>query len=142
MHNFAKHARARRTSTRLLTPLLLACMLGLSPAAAFAEKAPAIQIWRGEQLGYFAGHYFPVSVGKKSKPTPTGRYTVKKKVVDYWSKKYDAPMPYSIFFTDAHALHAGDLSTRSRGCIRLDRNTAAWLYHYARSGKTKVIIHP
>lgn len=143
MLHFRKHAHRSPCWTRFLSPPLLAISLMLlSPGEAMAEKAPSIQIWRSKQVGYFAGHYFPVSVGKKSKPTPVGSFTVKRKVIDYWSKKYDAPMPYAIFFTDAHALHAGDLSTRSRGCIRLERQTAAWLYRYARTGKTKVIIHP
>jgi len=142
MPYFPKQARLFSCWRRLLPPLLLVPMLLLNPTADAAEKTPSIQIWRSKQVGYFAGYYFPVSVGKKSKPTPVGSFTVKRKVIDYWSKKYDAPMPYAIFFTDAHALHAGDLSTRSRGCIRLERQTAAWLYRYAKPGKTKVIIHP
>lgn len=104
--------------------------------------APTIEIWKSEQVGRFAGYVFPVSVGSSTKPTPTGKYTVKKKVVDYWSKKYDRPMPYSVFFTDAHAIHSGDLYTPSKGCIRVDRSVAPWLYSYAKPGKTKVVIYP
>lgn len=106
------------------------------------STADTIEIWKSRQLGYYDGYYFNVAIGNNSTPTPTGTFRVKKKVVDYWSKKYDRAMPYAIFFTDAHAIHRGDLSTRSHGCIRVDPQTAPWLYYYARTGKTRVVIHP
>jgi len=111
-------------------------------SVAFAAENPPIYIWKGERMGYFAGQYFAVSVGLDTNPTPTGKYTVKKKVADYWSKKYDRAMPYSVFFTEAHAIHSGDLYTPSKGCIRVDRSVAPWLFAWAQSGKTKVIIYP
>lgn len=127
----------------ILTTALVVAVSGASTLfAASASKYPAIIIWKSERMGYFNGHYFPVSIGHSGNPTPTGRYTVKKKVVDYWSKKYDRAMPYSVFFTDAHAIHSGDLTTPSKGCIRVDRAVAPWLFSWAQAGKTRVIIHP
>ncbi len=104
--------------------------------------APTIDIWKGQQIGHFGGYYFPVSVGKSSNPTPTGSYTVKKKSKDYVSFKYKLPMPYSVFFTDAHAIHSGDVSTASRGCVRVPRPVAQWLFYYSQPGKTNVVVHP
>ncbi len=110
--------------------------------AAAASASSPIYIWKGKKLGYHDGYYFPVSIGKPSTPTPTGRFTVKKKQVDYVSFKYKLPMPYSVFFTDAHAIHSGDISTESRGCVRVPREWAVWLYSKAKTGKTRVIVRP
>lgn len=132
-----------RMSTRLNTAALylpcLALMLLMLPAVSSAQT---IDIWKGQRIGHFNGYYFPVSIGKPDNPTPTGRYTVKKKQVDYVSFKYKLPMPYSVFFTDAHAIHSGDISTASRGCVRVPRPVAMWLYEHAKVGKTKVRVHP
>lgn len=107
-----------------------------------AEAAEPIIIWKSQQMGYFGGQYFYISVGLPSNPTPTGTFTVKRKVIDYWSRKYKRPMPYAIFFTDAHALHSGDVYSASKGCVRVDRAFAPWLFQYAQPGRTKVIIYP
>ena len=120
---------------RLLVPALL-LITGI------ASAAPTIHIWKSRGVGSFGDYWFYVSTGTTKTPTPTGKYTVKKKVIDYWSKKYDRAMPYAVFFTDAHAIHAGDLTTPSKGCIRVDYPTAEFLYSYANSGKTRVVVHP
>lgn len=118
----------------LLTAVLL--------TAAVASASTPIFIWKGQRVGYHEGYYFPVSVGHAGNPTPVGRYTVQKKVVDYMSRKYKRAMPYSVFFTDAHAIHSGDLYTESKGCVRVDRQVAMWLYSKAKTGRTKVIVRP
>ncbi len=115
----------------------LALMIGASAMAA----AP-IYIWKERRMGYHDGYYFPVSIGHSGNPTPTGTYSVKKKVVDYWSRKYKRAMPYSVFFTDAHAIHSGDIYSESKGCVRVPRQWAVWLYSKARTGSTKVIVRP
>ena len=107
-----------------------------------ATASSPIYIWKGQRVGYHDGYYFPVSVGHAGNPTPVGRYTVKKKVVDYMSRKYNRAMPYSVFFTDAHAIHSGDLYTESKGCVRVDRQVAMWLYSKAKTGSTRVIVKP
>jgi lipoprotein-anchoring transpeptidase ErfK/SrfK len=119
--------------------MLLAAIMVVAPMTVSAQT---IEIWRSRNMGRFGDNYFRVSVGSRDKMTPTGRYTVRKKQIDYWSRKYDRAMPYAVFFTDAHAIHAGDLTTPSKGCIRVDYPTAEWLYYYAKSGKTRVVIHP
>lgn len=130
---------------RMITPvrgLCIAVLAVLVLAGSTNLSASTIHIWKGERTGYFEGYYFPVSIGASRNPTPTGRYTVRKKVINYWSKKYDRAMPYAVFFTDAHAIHAGDLYSSSKGCIRVDHPTAEWLFHSARSGDTRVVVHP
>lgn len=111
-------------------------------AVTSAAATPPIEIWKSQGVGCFGDYCFYVSTGSSRTPTPTGRFTVQKKVIDYWSKKFDRAMPYAIFFTSAHAIHAGDLTTRSKGCIRVDYPTAEYLYYYARTGQTRIIIHP
>lgn len=60
-----------------------------------------------------------ISSGMPGYRTPTGTFTVKFKDKDYWSKQFDGPMPYSVFFTwQGHAFHYGSVQTQSHGCIR------------------------
>ncbi|MFE1597653.1 L,D-transpeptidase [Methylobacterium sp. ID0610] len=71
-------------------------------------------------------HVWPVSTGASGYATPGGSFTPSRLVRDHHSREWDdAPMPFSIFFTDAgHAIHGsravGRLgSPASHGCIRL-----------------------
>ncbi|MGH3516945.1 MAG: L,D-transpeptidase [Haloechinothrix sp.] len=67
----------------------------------------------------------PMSSGKRGYATPTGMFRVTWKNKDHWSKEYDGPMPYAVFFTDnGHAFHQGDIKQGSHGCIRLTRSAA------------------
>jgi hypothetical protein len=80
-------------------------------------------------------HSWPVSTGMGGYATPTGSFMPSRLVKDHYSKEWDdAPMPHSIFFTDAgHAIH-GSLATgrlgspASHGCIRLAPANAAALF--------------
>lgn len=71
-----------------------------------------------------------ISSGRDSKPTPSGVFSVLAKTPMYHSKKYDnAPMPYALFFDPAGiALHAGQVSVESHGCIHLPMPFAKKLY--------------
>ncbi|WP_231104680.1 L,D-transpeptidase [Haloechinothrix halophila] len=67
----------------------------------------------------------PMSSGKPGYETPTGMFHVTWKNRDHWSQTYDAPMPYSVFFTNnGHAIHEGNIERGSHGCVRL-RHAAA-----------------
>ena len=78
---------------------------------------------------------WPVSTGRPSYDTPSGRYTAFRMEKDHFSKEWDdAPMPHSIFFTkQGHAIH-GSFETRrigspaSHGCVRLAPANAAKLF--------------
>lgn len=107
----------------------------------YDPNAP-IEIWLSAGHGRFGNHTFQALGGRPTQPTPKGSFRIQRKVYDYWSKKYDAPMPRAIFFTDACAIHVGSLETMSRGCIHVDWTTGELLYEAARTGRTRVIIHP
>jgi len=71
----------------------------------------------------------PIAQGMPGHETPTGTFTVTFKNIDHVSKKYDAPMPYAVFFTKGGvAFHEGDLGSQSHGCVRLSREAAKTFY--------------
>ncbi|MBB4907539.1 L,D-transpeptidase [Actinophytocola algeriensis] len=70
----------------------------------------------------------PITSGKPGYETPPGTFQVTYKDIDHWSRAYDAPMPYSVFFTTSGiAFHEGSLGDQSHGCIHLS-NAAAQTY--------------
>ena len=78
---------------------------------------------------------WPVSTGMADYATPTGAFTPSRLVKDHTSKEWDdAPMPHSIFFTDAgHAIHGSQAIRRlgtpaSHGCVRLAPGNAKILF--------------
>lgn len=92
-------------------------------------------------------HEFPVSSGRRSYGTPTGRWNA------YWlspkhrSRKYNnAPMPWAVFFHEGYAVH-GTTDIRnlgrpaSHGCIRLHPDNARIFYKLVQtSGKESTLI--
>ena len=80
-------------------------------------------------------HQWPVSTGKAGYDTPNGKFKAFRMEKDHFSKEWDdAPMPFSIFFTQkGHAIH-GYLDTKnigrpaSHGCVRLTKANAEKLY--------------
>ena len=81
----------------------------------------------GEQL-----YEWPVSTGAGRYDTPSGTFKPFRMEIDHYSDEYDnAPMPYSIFFTQTgNAIH-GTYEQRnlghavSHGCVRLSVKNAA-----------------
>lgn len=78
---------------------------------------------------------WPVSTGMAGYATPAGTYTPSRLARVHYSKEWDdAPMPYSIFFTDAgHAIHGSQAVGRlgapaSHGCVRLAPRHASVLF--------------
>ena len=71
-------------------------------------------------------YQWPVSTGKGGYDTPNGKFKAFRMERDHYSKEWDdAPMPFSIFFTQkGHAIH-GSLDVKrlgspaSHGCVRL-----------------------
>ncbi|MDD4279891.1 MAG: L,D-transpeptidase family protein [Candidatus Sumerlaeales bacterium] len=101
-----------------------------------------VELWIGAGVGRFGDHEFELLGGTDAEPTPIGTFTVISKDAKYWSKKYDAAMPYSVFFKTGYAMHYGALDKPSHGCVHLPYETAQRLYYCTKVGKTKVIIHP
>src|SRR5262249_7397634 len=92
---------------------------------------------------------WPVSTGVRRYPTPSGfkPYRMKR---DHVSKEWDAPMPYSIFFTpEGHAIHGTIYLKRlgqraSHGCVRLAPVNAEKLFQVVQRGglgNTKIVIN-
>ncbi len=79
---------------------------------------------------------WPVSTGMADYSTPTGAFTPSRMMKEHYSKEWDdAPMPHSIFFTDAgHAIHGSQAvgrlgSPASHGCVRLSPRNASTLFN-------------
>lgn len=91
---------------------------------------------------------YRVSTGKEGFETPRGTFRVLVMKEMHYSRKYDnAPMPFSIFFTNnGHAIHGTTAVGRlgrpaSHGCVRLSPKDARALYELAeRAGARNVTI--
>jgi hypothetical protein len=77
---------------------------------------------------------WPVSTGRAGYDTPNGKFRATRLERDHVSREFDdAPMPFSIFFTDrGHAIH-GSYDKRigrpaSHGCVRLSPANAETLF--------------
>lgn len=143
--------------------LLAAVFIGLlQPIAAFADNGRAapktiyvvtdeqkLYAWEGNELVY----EFHIVSGRPGKETHPGVFAVSRKYEDYTSKTYDAPMPYSMFFTnDGKAIHGTQYATArsylhayvtesvgSHGCVGLTEEDAKTLFEWAPMS-TRVVI--
>jgi hypothetical protein len=93
---------------------------------------------------------WPVTTGGRDYDTPSGTFKPFRMEIDHYSDEYDnAPMPYSIFFTQTgNAIH-GTYEQRnlgrpvSHGCVRLSLKNAATLWALVKREKmanTKVVL--
>jgi len=112
-------------------------------------------IWinQEEQVGAAYGQgrkllEFPILSGDDETTTPPGTYIIKSKVRHYHSRKYDTPMPYSLFFDyRGRAIHEGEVADpeeksewATHGCIHVEQPFMEWLYNWAETGKTVVVV--
>ena len=115
----------------------LICALGLAPPAQAAVQITidkSAQLMTVERDGR-ALYQWPVSTGKAGFDTPSGKFKAFRMERDHYSREWDdAPMPFSIFFTQkGHAIH-GSLDTKnigrpaSHGCVRLTPANAEKLF--------------
>jgi len=123
---------------RLTSAALLAGLVALAAPAAAAEVV--ITVDKSAQrmtvtVDGEARHAWPVSTGASGYATPTGSFKPLRLARSHFSREWDnAPMPHSIFFTEAgHAIHGtgavGRLgSPASKGCVRLAGSHAATLF--------------
>lgn len=101
-----------------------------------------------DEKGAATTYIWKVSTGKAGYDTPTGAYDPVWLSPNHWSKKYDAPMPYAVFFHDGYAIHATNAVARlgrpaSHGCVRLAEDKAAMFFDLVKTyGKqtTKIVI--
>lgn len=109
-----------------------------------------LTIWvdlRRQLLSVFrGGHEIGTAVvvyGAETMESPLGRFPILSKQRDYHSRTYDAPMPYSLFITDAGvALHGSPMSSRraTHGCIGLPTEFARLLFAAAKTGDEVHIV--
>jgi L,D-transpeptidase catalytic domain len=142
-----------RPVTSLPASLLFAALAMLPAAPACAKVVIAIDQSTQQMTVSVDGavrYSWPVSTGRAGYGTPDGTFRPNRMEVEHFSKKFDdAPMPHSIFFTQAgHAIH-GSLEVRhlgsaaSHGCVRLSPDHAATLFQLVKAegmGNTTVTI--
>lgn len=104
-------------------------------------KNPPVEIWLERRMGRIGDYWFEALGGSSKHPTPKGTFTVKAKHEDFYSRKYKAEMPHSVFFTEQCAIHAGSLRVKSHGCIHVSDEAARAIFNYAKTGKTKVKVY-
>ena len=92
---------------------------------------------------------FPVITGDDETTTEPGIYVVRVKDEDYYSRKYQTPMPYSIFFDYKNrvAIHGGEvpppktkIGLATHGCVHVEQPHIKWLYDWSEAGSTVVVI--
>jgi lipoprotein-anchoring transpeptidase ErfK/SrfK len=92
---------------------------------------------------------FPVLTGDDETTTDPGIYLVRVKDKDYYSRKYQTPMPYSIFFdyTGRKAIHGGEvpppkqrIGLATHGCVHVEQPYIERLYDWTEAGRTRVVI--
>lgn len=93
-----------------------------------------------------AGHEIGAAVilyGATAKPTPSGSFTVLQKAANYYSRSYDAPMPYMLRLTqDGVAIHGSNVRQgwATHGCIGVPLEFARLLFAVARKGDRVAIV--
>jgi L,D-transpeptidase catalytic domain len=94
-------------------------------------------------------YIWPVSTGRSGYNTPSGQFHPTSMERQHYSRQWDnAPMPYSIFFTNqGHAVHGTNHpitgQAASHGCVRLSEAHAAILYALVKAegiDKTRVVL--
>jgi lipoprotein-anchoring transpeptidase ErfK/SrfK len=93
---------------------------------------------------------WPVSTGAEEYDTPDGTFAPFRMEIDHRSDEWDnAPMPYSIFFTDTGVAVHGTYERRSlgravsHGCVRLSVKNAATLWQLVKQQKmanTSIVV--
>lgn len=101
----------------------------------FWGRAESLRVYkRGEGLLY----YWLVSTGMPGHDTAKGYYTPKGFSSRHWSREYDAPMMWSVFFRGGEALHSSlDRSSiadmgkaaESHGCVHEEDYRAEEMFH-------------
>jgi len=98
-----------------------------------------ISVFRG-------GHEIGTAVilyGVDGRPTPTGEFKVLRKDRDYWSRSYDAPMPYTLMLTDdGVAIHGSDVrqGLGTHGCVGVPLAFARRVFEAAQVGDSVTVL--
>jgi hypothetical protein len=122
----------------LLAALAAAGLLALAPASPARANIVITIDKNAQQMTVTVDgdprYIWPVATGIARYDTPSGQYTPSSMERHHYSREWDdAPMPYSIFFTNkGHAIHGTNHqisgAPASHGCVRLSVAHAATLY--------------
>jgi lipoprotein-anchoring transpeptidase ErfK/SrfK len=130
------------------------CPINVKSFDVFKEYKKVIWIDQVKQVGiaYQGGKKvleFPVVTGDDESTTNPGIYGVKLKDENYYSRTYETPMPYSIFFDikGKKAIHEGEVpppalkkELATHGCIHVEPPYIQMLYDWADEEDTVVVI--
>ncbi|MBH8551156.1 L,D-transpeptidase [Nostocaceae cyanobacterium CENA357] len=102
-----------------------------------------LRAWEGKKLVYS----FRISTGKRSTPTPTGKFLINSKYRTnrMRGRGYDIPdVPYAMYFHRGYAIHGAYWHNRfgipvSRGCVNLPVKQARQLYNWSSVGTLVVV---
>ena len=140
----------------LLLSLVLLSNIFLAPTLAADSQEYEKMIWI-DQLKQVGAAYedgkkvmeFPVLTGDAETTTDPGTYLVRVKQEDYYSQKYQTPMPYSIFFNykERAAIHGGEVpppqkkkGLATHGCVHVEQPYIERLYDWTEADRTLVVI--
>ncbi len=130
----------------VLTPAVAVAAAGSAAAPCGASAAACISLssqraWlmNGGQVSYGPT---PITSGKPGHRTPPGTFRVLWKDKDHRSSLFNnAPMPYSVFFTNSGiAFHQGSLRVPSHGCIHLSRDAAVTFFNKLTVGQVVQVV--
>jgi lipoprotein-anchoring transpeptidase ErfK/SrfK len=127
----------KRALSAVLCLFAAGCLCGNEP-----ESTPDIELWLGEGIGRYGDMEFSIRGGSTQFPTPTGAFQIEWKSRNWWSKQWDAPMPYAMFFRNGSAIHVGSMNGYSHGCVRVNESTARQLFAVTREKTTRVFVYP
>jgi hypothetical protein len=110
-----------------------------TPCASSARACMDIsthQAWLTDGAGHVIYGPVPARGGTAHAPTPVGTFHVIFKDAHYYSKEFNAPMPYAVFFYPGDAFHADNTGINSNGCIHLGSAAAQRFYTTLQVGDT------
>jgi lipoprotein-anchoring transpeptidase ErfK/SrfK len=112
---------------------------GAAAAACISLSSQQAWLMSGGQVTYGPT---PITSGKPGHRTPPGMFTVLWKDRNHRSSLFNnAPMPYSVFFTNTGiAFHEGSLRVPSHGCIHLSRNAASTFFTKLSVGQVVQVV--
>ncbi len=125
-----------------------AVALATQSAAAPCGVAAAACISLSSQQAWLMSHGqvtygpTPITSGKPGERTPPGVFHVLWKDKDHRSSEFhNAPMPYSVFFTNTGiAFHEGSLRNPSAGCVHLSRTAATTFFSRLSVGQVVQVV--
>jgi hypothetical protein len=113
-----------RAATPAAAPRAMPCAPGVRACMVISRH----QAWLADGAGHVILGPVPARGGTAHAPTPVGTFHVLFKDAHYFSKQFQAPMPYAVFFYPGDAFHADNTAVNSNGCIHLPVSVAQRFY--------------